>query len=150
MELSGWEPLSMYIQAEALRMRGYSVPVELAVPGADFVAYLERLFEAEARNRAAAERAVEHFIATGDWPELDAWTTHFVFLRLLCAAEMAGLLSSPEGPPILPFPADISRESILYWLCMRHWDVHHDAWMKLHAVSLFYSLPFYGLDPAIR
>ncbi|MBN1509543.1 MAG: hypothetical protein JW955_22030 [Sedimentisphaerales bacterium] len=114
-----------------------------------FENFLHVLFAEEAEHRAESDAAVRCYIEKGYWPEQSPWAAYITFLRVNCAADFLCQLTAQDHSDLcLPFPHDRDDETVFVWLLIDHWERCSDVWLKLTAVSLFFSLPFYGLQPA--
>ena len=126
-------------------------PFGLEAADKGFEAFLATLFAEENAHRAESGAAVRRYIASGSWPEQSAWAQYITFLRVQCAAEFVCQLTAHDhSGVVLPTPHESSDGSVLTWLLVDHWERCFDMWLKLNAVSLFFSLPFYGLAPAVE
>ena len=111
--------------------------------------FLKVLFLAERQNRPESTAAVRVYIETGAWPEQSPWAEYITYLRVQCAGEfVCQLTCRDESAMLLQIPSGLSDCSFLTWLLIDHWNRCSDMWLKLNAVSFFFSLPFYGLTPA--
>jgi hypothetical protein len=129
--------------------RSGGAPYGLEAADKGFEAFLHSLFAREAENRPESDAAVRRYILTGAWPAQSPWAEYITFLRVQCAAEFACQLIVHDGSAFrLLCPCERSDADVLGWLLLDHWERCFDVHLKLVAVSLFFSLPFYGLTPA--
>jgi hypothetical protein len=150
MSKTTWDDLITYC-TEQCEIISQTIPFAVDPAKQSFVEFLEMLFAAEIKYREPAAHAATHFINTGEWPEQNAWVAHFNFQRMLCAAEFAAQMRTCDHSGFVPkIPASLTHVSLLTWLCIDHWERCYDVWIKLYAVSLFFSLPFYGLEPVFE
>ena len=113
-----------------------------------FESLLKMLFEIEQNGRIESNLSVYEYIRTGSWPEQTPWARYITTLRVQCALDFVCQLcmNDSSGLKIL-LPSEVSDDVVLEWLLIDHWHRCFDTWLKLIAVSLFFSLPLYGLKP---
>jgi hypothetical protein len=129
--------------------RSGGAPYGLEAMDKGFEVFLRSLFAKESEHRAESDAAVRQYIRTGVWSVQNPWAEYITFLRVQCAAEFVCQLTIRDHSGLcLPFPCAQSHADVLTWLLLDHWERCFDVYLKLVAVSLFYSLPFYGLTPA--
>ena len=134
--------------SQGLTRRGMC-PYGLEAADKGFEPFLATLFAREAEHRPESDAAVRVFIETGAWPQQTPWAEYITFLRVQCAADFLCQLTANDRSGLsLPLPRERSDGTVLSWLLLDHWDRCFDVWMKLVAISLFFSLPFFGLTPA--
>lgn len=142
-----WVKRLLSLSQELARPDGCPYGLEASDKG--FETFLRVLFEKEAEHRAESDAAVCYYIKNRSWPTQSPWAGYITFLRINCAADFACQLTAHDHSNLcLPFSDDDGEETILLWFLLDHWERCSDVWLKLTAVSMFYSLPFYGLTPA--
>jgi len=143
-----WDELSVYCMSQCSRIN-QPLPFVLDTAKQSFVEFLEMLYAAELEHRDSAHCAALQFVSTGEWSEQSEWAAHINYLRMLCAAEFAGQMQAGDHSGFVPdVPGVLSHAVLLSWLCIDHWERCYDVWLKLHAVSLYFSLPLFGVEPA--
>ena len=134
--------------AHELALSG-TCPYGMEAADRGFEVFLQILFAKETEFRTESDAAVYHYISNGDWPKQSPWAGYITFLRVNCASEYACQLTAHDHSGlVLPFPKNEKADVIFTWFLIDHWERCFDVWLKLTAVSLFFTLPFYGLKPA--
>lgn len=145
-----WDEWKEVLSVQSRELECSDPPFGLETLTDGFEPFLRMLFRAEKECRVESDAAVKVFVATGAWPEQGVWTEYFNFLRFLCAIDFASHMSLFSFDGIVPKSPLLSYDaSVLTWLLTEYWELSFGVWLKLYAVSMFHSLPFYELEPAV-
>ncbi len=149
MNTDSWESWAQRMRDLLMDMaRRGNRPFGLEAMDKGFEAFLRLLFAKEAEHRKESEAAVQRYILDGTWTAQSKWAEYITVLRVRCAADFANQMIGPDYLDADSTPCGLSPSTVQSWLLIDHWNLCFDTQLKLAAVSLFYSLPYYGLTPA--
>jgi hypothetical protein len=98
---------------------------------------------AEARlNSVSVNRAIQRFVATGEWPELSGETGFYLLLRLQLARQAIDDLSRhADGHPFKSAPKTNCTEDVLNWLLVDLWNEFGTAYLFCFTQDVLKKLP---------